>query len=199
MNVSETKGLKDFPAEVLINFMASMPSPITLLNFLTASPYTHSIYRRFHCEILSRVLTTEAPGSVQIELMKKRPVSYGVALRAARIRKDPATALLEVPVLKKPMVTLIALVLATISDEEMKTLEELRSELEAREPDRELQASFLSYWRQRLVAEEAYALVSSLWSSNVEFLFCLFCACVFKPFRYDEILKDFPMQSCWTV
>ena len=161
------KGLKDFPAEILIDFMESMPSPLTLLHFLDASPYTYALFRRFHREILSRVLIAEAPARVVSQLSKLEPLRYRAALSIARQPRDPDSRVLHVPKLEKPMVTLMSLVLAAVPEKHWnRKCRRTDLQLEERGADQELRMMYLGYWRQRLNEEEAAEVVGSCNASS---------------------------------
>ena len=166
-NTPRVKGLKDFPAEILIGFMESMPSPLTLLRFLDASPYTYALFRRFHREILSRVLIAEAPARVVYGLSKLEPLCYRAALSIAREPRDPDSRVLHIPKLEKPMVTLMSLVLAAVPEKHWnREYRRTDLQLEHRGADQELRMMYLGYWTQRLNEEEAAEVVGSYNASS---------------------------------
>ena len=166
-DIPRVKGLKDFPAEILLSFMESMPSPLTLLHFLDASPYTHALFRRFHREILSRVLIAEAPARLVSQLSEEEPLCYRAALSIARQPRDPDSRVLHVPKLEEPMITLMSLVLAAVPEKHWnRKCRRTDFQLEKRGADQVLRMMYLGYWMQRLNEEEATEVVGSYSASS---------------------------------
>jgi len=162
VNAFLTKGLDNLPAETLIEVMTSMSSPTNLLNFLLAFPLTHTLFRRFHREILSRVLDAKAPDNIKVQRAKDPPLSYHIAVRILGLPGPPMPLPLNVPRLRNPMGTLVAVVLtmANISDVDRKRYRKLMRESDDRGPDRWLPQMLRAYWTTRCTLKESRAVVS---------------------------------------
>ena len=156
-------GLKDLPAEVVVNIMASIPSPIALLNFLTAFTTVIDLFEKFHSEILYPVFTIEASLTIQQRLANEaEPVSYDAGLACSQDLGRWKVPPLKAFHLEKPHLTLMAIVLECVTGREISEAERFRTELEQRGADMSMCHQYTRYWMFRLVHEEAVAVVSSV-------------------------------------
>ena len=155
---TEIRGL---PAEIVVQIMACMPSPIALLDFLTAFTSVIELFEKFHSEILDQVLIIEAPPMVQKMIAEGgKPVSYEFARACSQDAERWNAPALKVPSLRKPHLTLMTIVLDCATGPETKEAKSLRKELEAMGADMNLCYEYTRYWKFRLVHEEAVAVVS---------------------------------------
>ncbi len=162
VNASLTKGLNILAADTLIEVMASMSSPTNLLNFLSAFPFTRALFRRYHRQILGRVLDAEAPDNIIVQQARDPPQSYRAAVLILELQDPSMPPPLNVPELTNPMGTLVAIVLAmaNIRDVDRERYRKLMPELDDRGPDRCFPQMLRTYWTTRCTLKESRAVVS---------------------------------------